>query len=106
MGTVTLSGYESGADEIEETDPREESYTIVTDLSDGSTWLDRESAARLTILLSDDGWDVEIRSPRRGEVEGTYRHDAHGLQILGYGIEEPEALREAIVRLYDVAVRS
>ncbi len=78
-----------------ETDPRTESYTVVTDLTDG-TYLTAEAAELAEEILSEQGWDVTFRSPRGGEAEGTYRHDDHGLQILGYTIPMPEGLSRAI----------
>jgi len=78
-----------------ETDPRDESYTVVCDLTDG-VWLDAASAERAEEILSEQGWDVTFRAGRAGEAEGTYRHDRHGLQILGYTIPMPEGLSRAI----------
>lgn len=80
---------------ITETDPRDEAYTVIVDLTDGR-FLDAASAASAEEILSDQGWDVTFRGGRAGEAEGTYRHDRHGLQILGYTIPMPEGLSRAI----------
>ena len=78
-----------------ETDPRDEAYTVILDLTDGS-FLDADSAELAEEILSEQGWDVTFRAGRAGEAEGTYRHDRHGLQILGYTIPLPEGLSRAI----------
>lgn len=78
-----------------ETDPRDEAYTVILDLTDGR-FLDADSAELAEEILSERGWDVSFREPRAGEAEGTYRRDRHGLQILGYTIPLPEGLSRAI----------
>lgn len=78
-------------------------YVVVTDLHDGR-WLDPTSAARVETLLAAEGWTVTIRESRRGECEGTYVRQWDGrLQVLGYSIPEPDALRAAIERAVDQA---
>jgi hypothetical protein len=71
-----------------------ERYTIAVDRS--ADWLAPEHYDALAVALSAEGWDVCVRDPRRDEAPGTYRHDARGLQILGYALPEPEALRSAV----------
>lgn len=81
---------------------KSERYVIVADLADGP-WLDATSAERAEEILADDGWTVEIRSPRSGEAEGTYRRTAQGLQILGYSCPKPEGLSYAADRAAEKA---
>jgi hypothetical protein len=72
-----------------------ERYVEVTDLS-GEAWLDEASAERAEALLSAAGWDIEIRSPRRCEIQATYLVTSGGLQYLGGSIPVPEPLRQAL----------
>lgn len=78
---------------------QDQSYVIVTALDE--TWITSEQAEAMESILAGQGWDVEIRRPRQGEAEGTYRHTDHGLQILGYSVSEPADLRVAIERAAD-----
>lgn len=60
--------------------------------------------------IEDRGGEVEeleieaVRSPRGGEAEGTYYRKNDGtLQITGYSIETPEAVRDVLNRAWDHA---
>lgn len=57
------------------------------DLEDDTSWVDEVSGETVTPC-------VVVRKPRLGEAEGTYQVTwGGGLQILGYTIPVPEALR-------------
>jgi hypothetical protein len=72
-------------------------YTVIEDLSESPTWLDLKGAAIAECWLHARGWDVRIREPwTTSEAVATYRHDRGGLQILGFSLPVPEALREAL----------
>ncbi len=76
---------------------QENRYTVVAIIGEfDGNWINEELIEPLQNDLAAHGWDVEIRRPRRGEAEGTYRHDRDGLQILGFSIPEPEPLKEAV----------
>lgn len=81
-----------------------DSYVILTSLRDGQ-WVDADQASRIVVALVAQGWDVEIRSPRRGEAEGTYVRRSDGsLQILGYTIPSCDALDAAVREAHDSIV--
>ena len=89
--------------ELDEYD-QADSFVIVVNLTNGP-WIDADQATRLEELLADAGWDIEIRSPQRGEAEGTYVRRTDGsLQILGYSIPEPESLTDAVNEAFDAIV--
>jgi len=74
-----------------------ERWVIVTDLTNGN-WIDADGATEVERLLEEQGWDVEIRSARRGECgDSTYRHNGDGtLRIMMHGCEPlDEAVRVA-----------
>jgi hypothetical protein len=70
-------------------------YVVVSDLDEEND-ISTEQAERVVAIMTADGWDVEIRKPRRGEAVATYYRKRDGtLQILGYSIPVPEAFSEA-----------
>ena len=81
-------------------------YVIVADL-EGGAWCDASLAEKVSAALDADGWSVTIRSPSRfaSEAEGTYERTSQGLQILGYSIPQPNALRDAVQHAWNVVVR-
>lgn len=100
------TGYDRDGDQVcAQHEAQSSRYTITTRLDRAGSWLSTAQAARVVELLVADGWDVTIREPRIGEAEATYRHDARGLQILGFSIPRPEALDEAVRTAADRAVR-
>jgi len=95
-----------GDDACEECAAQSERWVILADLESGP-WLDLESAARVVTELDALGYDVEIRSPRGSEAEGTYYRKSDGtLQIVGYSIPQPECLEEAVRRASQAALRA
>ncbi len=81
-------------------------YVIVTDL-ESAEWCDAPLAEKVTKALADKGWTVAIRAPSRfvtGEAHGTYERTAQGLQILGYSIPQPQALRDAVEDAWNASV--
>lgn len=51
-----------------------ERWVIVTDLSEDARWCDAGLAEEVEEAMAELGYDVEIREPRRGEIEGTYMY--------------------------------
>ena len=82
-------------------------WVIVTDLSESSRWLDADLAEKVEGIMSEQGWNVEIREPRSGnEAQATYYRRGNGdLQIVGFTIPKPEALRYALDEASNKAIR-
>lgn len=84
---------------------REGRYYEITANLDSGEWVDAELAAKVQSALAADGWNVTIRAPRRGEALATYeRHAGGNLQILGYSIECPDALNEAVEKAWNASL--
>lgn len=54
---------------------KQESWVIVERFG---RWIDADFAAELTSAMDALGFDVEIREPRRGEIEGTFMRNDRG----------------------------
>lgn len=82
-------------------------WVIVTDLSESSRWLDADLAEKVEEIMSEQGWSIQIREPRSGsEAQATYyRRDNGDLQIVGFTIPKPEALRYALDEASNKAIR-
>lgn len=81
-------------------------YVIVTDL-ESAEWCDAPLAEKVAAALAEKGWTVTIRAPSRfvtGEALGTYERTSQGLQILGYSIPQPQALRDAVEDAWNASV--
>lgn len=73
------------------------SYVVVTSMDHENAGWTTKGAARVARILGRQGWTVEIRTPRRGEAEGTYYRRPDGtLQILGYSIPVPDRFYDAL----------
>jgi hypothetical protein len=51
---------------------------LVSSVGRDGDWLDTDEPAAIADAMEADGWDVEIRTPRGGECEGTYVKGARG----------------------------
>ena len=57
---------------------KQESWVVVTDLSEDARWCDAGLAEEVEEAMAELGYDVEIREPRRGEIEGTFAKNQRG----------------------------
>lgn len=74
---------------------------VIVECLNGGPWLDEEHAPAVEEKLEELGYDVQIRSPLRGEAEGTYYRKGDGtLQITGYTVPTPDCLKHAINRAW------
>lgn len=81
-------------------------YVVATHLDQVGSWLATEHVARVEAAVAEQGWDVTIREPRKGEAEATYYVKADGtLQILGFSIPRPEGLEDALREASDRVIR-